>query len=481
MNISLLDPPNLKSREYYHEVSNAPLCSHLFSGYVGAVLRDSGFNVFIFSGDATLPESFELLGVNLMYLWERTDEIFSFLEKLKNERNFHLNLFGYYPTFSYEYILSRYPFVDSITVGEPEESFHKLACALRNKETPNNIKGIAVRNQDKFEKSEILNPNKLPFPMRAGDGKSEFFYILGSRGCPFKCSFCYVNNIYGEHSGWRGRDVDNILDEIESLMKEYGVKYFYFADANFLGPLSGALARVQEFYKRVQERKLEFEFGMECRASDITEPTVRLLQKAGLKNIFLGIESGSDAALSRYCKGTNTQKNAEAIGLVREKRIYLSYGWIMFDPQTTLKDLVENFSFLLENSLLDCPTNTAHLLYHKVWLFRGTHAFEKTIKDGKTDSAKPEEMLKMGYEKDCGFSDPVVEQLYYFISPLSQNVLNYTMGKDLGNREDSKYSAINEALIKGFGDALMYSQKNSREKTREFCQAISKDMQKHLQ
>jgi len=481
MNILLLDPPNLKSREYYHEVSNAPLCSHLFSGCVGAVLKKGGFNVSMLSGDGELPESFEMLGVNLLYLWERTSEIFSFLEKLKSERNFHLNLFGYYPTFSHEYILSRYPFVDSITVGEPENSFHKLANALKCRKRTDNINGIAIRNQAKFREAEIFNPEELPFPMRSSNDESEFFYILGSRGCPFKCSFCYVNNIYGEGSGWRGRSVDNILDEIEILMKNHGAKYFYFADANFLGPSGGAFARVQEFYKRAQERKLEFEFGMECRASDINEPTIDLLQKTGLKNIFLGIESGSEAALGRYCKGTNTKKNAEAIRLVREKKISLSYGWIMFDPQTTLSDLVENFLFLVKNSLLDCPTNTAHLLYHKVWLFRGTPSFDNSPKNDKKMGAEAEEKLKMGYEKDWKFSDPMVEPLYNFISPLSQSILNYTMGKDLGNKSDSKYDVINKALIKGFGDALGYAQKNSAEETREFCQAITGNMQKHLQ
>jgi len=401
MDILLLEPPNLKSEEHFHEVANAPLCSHLFTGYVGGFIREKGYNVSLISEtqdiSCILSHPFDVLGVNLLYLWQRTDEVFELLRELKNKREFHLNLFGYYPTFSYHDILSNHHFVDSVTVGEPEKSFYLLAEALKEGNEIGEIPGIASRtvtgNISLSRGAVIKDLDSLPFPMRSNVSEESFFYMLGSRGCPFSCKFCYVNNIYGKHSAWRARSIENIVLEIEYLIKNYNASYFYFADANFLGTQSEAFERVKQFLSEVKRKKLKFEFGMECRSSDITEPILYLLKVAGLKNIFLGLESASDKALIRYRKYTSPEKNERAIHLVREKDISLSYGWIMFDSETTLDDLEKNFAFLLKNSLLDCPTNTAHLLYHKVWLFKGSPFFKKT------------EQMKTEYEKQWDFGD----------------------------------------------------------------------------
>ncbi len=455
MKILLIEPPNLKTKKHYHEVSNAPLCSHLFTGYVGSFLSSEGFSVSsinLLESDwkvdrllDLLPEKLDIIAVNLLYLWERTEEIITLLGLIKGKRSFHLSLFGYYPSFSSEYLLLTYSFVDSVVIGEPEEPFLALVRALKANRGLHNIDGVVTRdNIDSCRFGDVLTSlDDLPFPMRNSSSSETFFYILGSRGCPFSCSFCYVNTIYGKHSAWRGRSIDNILDEIEFLAKEHGAGFFYFADANFLGPSKTALNRVRELSREVKQRRLNFKFGMECRASEVSEEIILLLKEAGLNSIFLGLESASERALLRYNKKINPKKNSDAVDLVKKAGIALSCGWIMFDPHTTLYDLEKNFTFLSEHGLLDCPTNTAHLLSHRVWLFKGTPFFG-------TYSCGLSERLKMGYEVEWSFINREVQEVYNAFVPLAHSALNSTAGKDLDPLAKEGYAGLNESLKEHF-------------------------------
>ena len=71
---------------------------------------------------------------------------------------------------------------------------------------------------------------------------------------------------------------------------------------------------------------------------------------------------------------------------IRSGNMVLSqnYGFIMFEPDSTLADVRENFEFLKEMGMLNIPSITAHLLHHKQTIFQGTLDYEK-----KNNGSKP--------------------------------------------------------------------------------------------
>ena len=102
------------------------------------------------------------------------------------------------------------------------------------------------------ERALIEPLDSLPFPVR-----SDLFLqtvggnILASRGCYGQCSFCYINNFYGNGCQWRGRSPDNVAQEIAELYSRLSAHSIYFVDANFFGRGSEGRKRALEIVERI--------------------------------------------------------------------------------------------------------------------------------------------------------------------------------------------------------------------------------------
>lgn len=412
--ILLLEHPRPDDPERAEDVVNTPLSACLMTGYIASVLESNGIateivdaNLFGWSINETYERlkdsSFKLVGIHLVYLWEKTGDVFDLLSRLRQSgMRAHFNLYGYYPTFAYEEILDSYPFIDSITIGEPEQTFLELAKRLisfTHRTGFSDIDGIAFRNEDAAsirdqgrgvvsrariirtsQRSLIMDLDLIPFPDRRFSAlstkKGITTYILGSRGCYNNCSFCYLNPFYGKDSCWRGRSPLNIFMEIDHLHREEGTASVYFADANFFGTGKMAKERAISLANLLIEAGVQISFGIECRANDIEERIISLLARAGLKSIFLGIESGNQSSLDRFRKNITVERNRQAIKTVRNAGLGLNIGFIMFGKDSSLDEIRKNFDFLREMGLLTDPYTTAHLLYHKQTFFQGTPDYQ---------------------------------------------------------------------------------------------------------
>jgi RNA polymerase sigma factor (sigma-70 family) len=199
-------------------------------------------------------------------------------------------------------------------------------------------------------------------------------YLEASRGCPWgRCKYC-VPNANGFKS-FRKRPLEHIFYEVRELASA-GIYSFDFADEEFIGISGANLDRVIELAKGIQ--KISTELGLErsgkklnftisCRANSIFNrkdskdsglrrkriEALKELQKAGLKKIFLGAESGSKAQLDRYNKDLTLKETKLAIRIIRHLKIDLEVGFIMFDPKVELKEIIENIRFLEKTDLFN--------------------------------------------------------------------------------------------------------------------------------
>ena len=163
MSIVLLEHPRPRSPERYESVVNTPLSACLMTGYIASTLMSRHHdvtvvdaNLYEWSFNKTVKElkkkSFKLLGVHLVYLWEYTSDILEALSTLKsNVPDIHINLYGHFPTFAFKDLLTENPFVDSITIGEPEGTFLELADAVINNKATSalcTIDGLAYNASD---------------------------------------------------------------------------------------------------------------------------------------------------------------------------------------------------------------------------------------------------------------------------------------------------------------------------------------------
>ena len=172
MPIVLLEHPRPRIPERYESVVNTPLSSCLMTGYVASTLKSNyhdvdivDANLYGWTFNKTIQElrkkSFNLLGVHLVYLWENTASVFEMLMDLRRSvPDAHINLYGHFPTFASRELLTNHPFVDSVTIGEPEATFLELSAAVTNNKDTSalyTIDGIAFNyTNSKLEEGCLL-------------------------------------------------------------------------------------------------------------------------------------------------------------------------------------------------------------------------------------------------------------------------------------------------------------------------------------
>jgi Fe-S oxidoreductase len=400
----------------------------------------------------------DMLGVHMVYHWQTDTALYAFLRKVKAEElSSYITAYGYYPTTDFEDILKQCLDIDSVVLGEPEMTFAEAAKVLTDQDSLENLPGLAQRDNSGtivFQRRKLEGDlNALPFPVRTEALlRLPEVNLQGSRGCYGGCTFCYINPFYGQGSLWRGRTPENIIEEIDELIAKHKVEAFYFTDPNFFGPGERGQQRALRLAALLKPRNIRF--GIEARVNDIHDETVSVLVEAGLCNILIGLESGSDRSLKRINKLTTVAQNERAIRILRKHGIEPSIGFIMFEPDSSLEDIRVNFEFLKRNDLVKDLAITANVLYHHLIVLKGTKAHRDLKRAGRL------EVQASTYESILSITDPKVAVLAKIMRKTT-NFLFDCMAEIWGGRvtepenAQERYAKINGMLVKIFEDTLV--------------------------
>ena len=336
-------------------------------GYLAAVLEKDKFPVSIF--DPNVQE------INCKVLLQDNPDIIGFscitrsfewtVNLVKTVRLGGFSGFvlmgGPHITLSGSEILQIYPFVDGIVRGEGEITLLELSRALYDETPLQNVHGLSFRNpemgssiQSNPPRSLLESLDELPFAARHLMPELKHYdflaTILSSRGCPYNCAFCTVNRIFSEKGTreWRARSPENIIQELE-LLERSDARRVYFVDDNFLVDMKRILCLID----LIREHGISLSFSAACRADQLIKFKNHLhnLRSVGFSAVEIGIENGCQGVLDRYNKEITVQQNEEALHLLHKNRIKANIDFILFDAETTLKELEENLDFLRRNNL----------------------------------------------------------------------------------------------------------------------------------
>jgi anaerobic magnesium-protoporphyrin IX monomethyl ester cyclase len=377
---------------------------HLGLGYLAAMLRAKGnYDVEIIDAplnglslSETVKEiakrQFKVLGISIPYQqWALVALQMANMLRARGLKA-HITVGGFFPSFAYENLLKDFPSIDSVIRGEGEETFLDLVTALVQGDDWRQVKGIAYREGDEV----VCNPTRpligdldsLPFPERdtlpSALRRCGYAGLLSSRGCYARCTFCSVVSFYGIGAGpkYRARSTQNVVDEIAQLQKEFGVTKFFFHDANFIGPGRAGKDRAWRLADEIISRGLQINFSIQCRADDVEEELFSHLKEAGLRRVFIGIESGVQEALDRFKKGVTIAQNLEALEILKRLGLNMAVGFIMFDPDTKLEDIMDNIAFLREAGVFRNKRATVDLL-NRLQIFAGTPIEKALLEQGR--------------------------------------------------------------------------------------------------
>jgi anaerobic magnesium-protoporphyrin IX monomethyl ester cyclase len=162
-----------------------------------------------------------------------------------------------------------------------------------------------------------------------------------SRGCPFKCSFC--SSSWFDGVKWRARSAVNIVDEIELLQRRWGYGAVAFMDDLFTMDARRVIAICEELLRR----RLDVWWWCFTRADTLVRnpEMTRLMARAGCKQVFIGVESATEAVLRDYNKKLQVDMPARAVALARACGIEVLASYILGDIRERRRDVLRTIRY----------------------------------------------------------------------------------------------------------------------------------------
>jgi anaerobic magnesium-protoporphyrin IX monomethyl ester cyclase len=240
-----------------------------------------------------------------------------------------------------------HPDIDVVCINEGEIPMLEFVQALESGQDYSTIDNLWVRKPEKIIKNcarPKMTSDELtdsPFADRALYKKYDHFVkypfeiFVGSRGCPFKCTFCEVpeiNTMYGGKSVYYV-DPERLVDEIEEA-KGQGLldgKTVLFTDSTFNSNKKWFLRFLDEY-----RRRLSIPFSCNLRLDLVDETQVKALKESGCDNVRLGIEAGDYDIRKRILGKTLKDEHVyKATDLLHKYEIpFMSYN-LLASPEET--------------------------------------------------------------------------------------------------------------------------------------------------
>ncbi len=296
------------------------------------------------------------------------------------KRDIRIIVGGVHASFCYEQILLEYG-ADLVVIGEGECTFPALCSALEQQTSLKELNGIAyIDNQEVIVNSPveaIHNLDDLPLPdysyAKPFIERSGMGFIITSRGCPVRCTFCSTSSFWGQRV--RMNSAARVVDEMEKLITEFGVNKIFFHDDTFnLGT-----SRVLEICGEILRRGIKVDWGCSCRVTPVSAEMISAMVDAGCRHICWGIESGSEVMLQKINKKISLSQIRNAYELSEKFSSVMSTGafTMVGNPGETDDTIRDTIAFLNTIPITDRPSTS------KLYILPGTLLHEELISAGQ--------------------------------------------------------------------------------------------------
>ena len=248
--------------------------------------------------------------------------------------------------------------VDIAVIGEGEITVKEVINSLEEGKNLNNVRGIMFKENNKLHetgtRAPIKNLDEIPFPARElfpmeiylgniglgrklVDASARSANMITSRGCPYNCAYCF-KGMWGQK--FRARSPENIIEEIEELIKRYKINNIFFNDDIFVLDKK----RVYSFCDKLVERNINISWECNGRVNLMDIDMLKKMRAAGCRIVSYGIESGNQEILDALNKKVTVEQAKRAIQLTWDAGIlpkaYLMIG--MFgETKKSVQDTID--------------------------------------------------------------------------------------------------------------------------------------------
>lgn len=309
--------------------------------------------------------------------------------------------------------LENYRAADCIVIGEGEQTIAELIDVFHEKEKWNTVNGIGFRDSDgnivlTAPRQYINDLDSLPLPARHLYDSSLYCALpnqykrkpntvmLTSRGCPFKCTFCFQGGKFGPK--FRRHSVDRVIYEIKKLQQEYNIKEITFWDDIFTLNKKW----VYEFCERLSKERINIVWTCLGRINTMTKNLLIKMANAGCWSIFYGIETGNQDLLDTVNKGFTLDECRRVVKWTHEAGIETRGSFMLALPGETPEMALKTIDFAIELDL-------TYAQFLPTYPEPGTVLYEKAVAKGKF--IKYEGRTKAAYVPDGYRSPDEVEEM----------------------------------------------------------------------
>lgn len=361
--------------------------------YLAAYLRREGHEVSVFDGSIDSFQSFaalikekkpDIFGVTAMtFLWQKSKKLIEYVKAELPEA--FIMAGGAHPTFFAQGCFDDCPQLDCVVISEGELTLTELCKCLEEKKPLRDVDGIAFRGEDgtvrvNKPRGPIKNLDSIPHPAR--DLVNILAYkpaleqykrlpvtnVMGSRGCPFQCIFC--SHVTGDSI--RFRSPENIIDEIASLIKDYGIREIAFWDDT----MTVRKDRIYELCRLMKKNKLDIIWSAQARVNTVDLELLKEMRSAGCWRIFYGVESLIEKNLQVLKKGIIPEQTFTAVRAAQKAGIEVETSFIFGIPGETYEDALEDVERMIK-------LNPDYMKCFPLTPIPGTHLYNNAEKYGK--------------------------------------------------------------------------------------------------
>lgn len=305
-------------------------------------------------------------------------ESFKIFEEIKKTDKTILTIYGGpHATPASEDTLVNIRHIDAVVRNEGEITILEIMKSLKHdgKIDFSKIAGVSYRKND----TVIHNPSRpllkdldqLPFPawhlfkmdrykMKLDALDLPAHVILTSRGCPFNCSFCSAKLQWGGH--YSRRSAENVCDELEHLIKLYGIKGYKIFDSTFTVNRKHVVSICAE----IQKRGLSYlPWECEIRADTVDKQILQVMKDAGCYYVDMGLESACPRVLEKISKGISIRQVENIINWTDQigmrLKLFITWG----HPTETYKEAKTTYKFVrkYQSKVYKMATHVGIMIY----------------------------------------------------------------------------------------------------------------------
>jgi anaerobic magnesium-protoporphyrin IX monomethyl ester cyclase len=241
--------------------------------------------------------------------------------------------------------------VDFVLRGEGEVSLPELVRVLKHGESPIHVPGIVFRQKEALHigsPSVIGDLDKMPRP--ALHHVNHKFYrrnkqgatvVVTSRGCPMSCSYCSL----GKDSlfPYRRRSVDSVIQEIESAVSQFDIRFIDFEDENLALNKKWVLELLHRIETQYNSQTFELRAMNGLFPPSLDDEIVSAMKAAGFRTLNLSLGATCPEQLERWKRPNVLTAFEDALGYAEKYGLecvaYIIAGAPHQLPDQTLSDL----------------------------------------------------------------------------------------------------------------------------------------------